>query len=337
MKNYGLSDRLIGWSDNNQLKWGRTYQDSGLRITSPERILIEYGTDVDVIVSSSAYDIIKDKLHGIGISDDHIRLYNFAFMDLEYTDKAFIFDHINDFNRSFQRLADEKSRKIYTHLLNYKITKDEEYLQQLQQYVDDEEDQYFDSSLFDFSGDEVLLDIGAYTGDTLSSFVKHYSKWKKYFGFEADTHIFQVLRQSIEHSVFQNKCRIYNCAAWNKQTTLFFDENPGSSTVVRNSSNMVQAEKIDTVLEGEEPFTIVKMDIEGAEANALLGAKNLIKKYNPVLAICVYHKRDDYFYLLDLIDEYCPGEYSYYFRQYRYTPTETVCYAIPHSRTKKGN
>lgn len=122
---------------------------------------------------------------------------------------------------------------------------------------------------------------------------------------------------------------------WDTRTTLYFDENPGTSTITDVGGNAVKAITIDDLLLDEDPVTIVKMDIEGAEANALVGARKLIKEDKPILAICVYHKRDDYYHLLDIIKDICPNEYSFYFRQYRYTPTETVCYAIPKNRKIK--
>jgi len=39
----------------------------------------------------------------------------------------------------------------------------------------------------------------------------------------------------------------------------------------------------------------VKMDVEGFEMNALEGSIQFIERYEPELAICVYHKRDDIF------------------------------------------
>jgi hypothetical protein len=37
----------------------------------------------------------------------------------------------------------------------------------------------------------------------------------------------------------------------------------------------------------------IKMDIEGAERNAVLGAKETLRKFKPRMALCVYHRRND--------------------------------------------
>jgi len=335
LKDNHLDSKLLGWSDNNELKWGRSYQSQKLMVIPPNELAEKYGSDLHIIVCSSAFDKIQVELCDFGVKSENIRLFNFAFMDLKYTDKSFIYDHIADFDRSFQSLEDEKSRRIYCCLLNYKITKDEKYLLELQNFVDDEKNQYFDNSLYEFLEKDVLLDVGAYTGDTLKSYSEHFVNCSGYYGMEADAYIFNKLHEYVIKQNMSDKCKIFNYAAWDTRTTLYFDENPGTSTITDVGGNAVKAITIDDLLLDEDPVTIVKMDIEGAEANALVGARKLIKEDKPILAICVYHKRDDYYHLLDIIKDICPNEYSFYFRQYRYTPTETVCYAIPKNRKIK--
>ncbi|UGB30420.1 FkbM family methyltransferase [Metabacillus sp. B2-18] len=62
---------------------------------------------------------------------------------------------------------------------------------------------------------------------------------------------------------------------------------------------------------------------------ALTGASQIIKKYNPVLAICLYHSLEDYYKLPLLIKHLYPG-YKLFVRHYTdMVDAETVCYAIP--------
>lgn len=79
---------------------------------------------------------------------------------------------------------------------------------------------------------------------------------------------------------------------------------------------------------GYKRLDFIKMDIEGSEYDALLGAKNVIRKWHPILAICVYHKEDDFYKIPNLIKDIYQG-YKIYFRQYELSDEETVCYAIP--------
>lgn len=338
LKQHGLSNRIIAWSDNNKLKYNTSYMEERLLVIKPESLTTKFGKEICILVASSAYDIIKEQLIKLGISAEHIFLFNFAFMDLDYTDAQFISAHIEDFNRAYNRMADDKSCEIFCDILNYRITKEESYLKKMQKYVDDEQYQYFDKELYKFVPDECFLDVGAYDGDTFCKFSKYYEEkegWKHYYGLEADPNMYAELERNLgtASNTQQEKINLYNVAAWDDNTTLFFDSVAGSSTMMENKQEgqmKVKATKIDEVISGE--VTFIKMDIEGAEYAALVGLKETIKKEHPILAICVYHKRDDFFNLTDLIEELAPQEYTFYIRQYRYTPTETVCYAIPKER-----
>ena len=73
---------------------------------------------------------------------------------------------------------------------------------------------------------------------------------------------------------------------------------------------------------------VVKMDIEGAEAEAIIGATELIKTSSPVLAICLYHKPKDLWELPLLINEINPN-YDMYLRLYGSMGLELVLYCVP--------
>lgn len=337
LKTNKLENRIKSWSDNNVLKHYQSYMQEELEIIPPEEIIKRFNKDVCVLVASSAFDLIKDQLIGYGLREDNIYLFNFAFMDLEYTDFEFIKDHISDFERAYKRMSDKKSQEVFVNILNYKITKNEKYLTKLQNYVDDEKSQYFDSGIFEFLPNERFLDIGAYIGDTFETLDKIYrDSWEHYYGLEADEKIYRKLVGTLKKSQKEEKCSIYNAAAWDSNTTLYFESNAGSSTVSNHQTELqipVSAKKVDELLEHEK-VTFVKMDIEGAEMNALRGMKRLIQENKPVLAICVYYLRDDYYKITDFIESILPEEYTFYMRQYRYTPTETVCYGVPKNRLK---
>lgn len=61
---------------------------------------------------------------------------------------------------------------------------------------------------------------------------------------------------------------------------------------------------------------------------ALKGARRVIQENNPILAICIYHKLEDYYTIPLIIKEINP-EYELFIRHYTDMDWETVCYAIP--------
>ena len=70
------------------------------------------------------------------------------------------------------------------------------------------------------------------------------------------------------------------------------------------------------------------MDIEGAETEALAGAKQLIARCRPALAICIYHSDEDMLriaeYLFSTLEDY-----SFHVRHHSLNWQDTVLYAIP--------
>ena len=75
---------------------------------------------------------------------------------------------------------------------------------------------------------------------------------------------------------------------------------------------------------------MIKMDIEGAELNAVKGAIETIKKFQPILLIAVYHTPQDFFEIKPLIENIAPNYRSILKKLTPYHPTyETTLIAYP--------
>jgi hypothetical protein len=73
------------------------------------------------------------------------------------------------------------------------------------------------------------------------------------------------------------------------------------------------------------------MDIEGAEVEALNGARNLIARHHPILSICLYHRQSDLWRIPLIIHSMYPG-YCFYLRSHEEDGWQTVAYAVPPER-----
>jgi FkbM family methyltransferase len=119
---------------------------------------------------------------------------------------------------------------------------------------------------------------------------------------------------------------------WSTPDILGFDSRGSSaSTVVEEGAavdNAVQVPvtSLDVALGGAAP-NYIKMDVEGAERQALEGSREIIKRYKPVLAICVYHKPADLWELPLFIHEICP-DYKMYLRLHSHMGTSAVLYCV---------
>ena len=72
-------------------------------------------------------------------------------------------------------------------------------------------------------------------------------------------------------------------------------------------------------------ISFIKMDIEGAEFDALRGGEKTIRRDKPLLAICVYHRKGDMPAIMDYLHTLVP-EYQFWLRHYGLFD-DTVLYA----------
>ena len=91
---------------------------------------------------------------------------------------------------------------------------------------------------------------------------------------------------------------------------------------------MIDARSVDSILNGREA-TLIKMDVEGAEREALWGAGRTISRYSPRLMVALYHRNEDIFELPLLVKK-LNQKYKFYVRHQLYIPAwETNLYAVP--------
>ena len=101
---------------------------------------------------------------------------------------------------------------------------------------------------------------------------------------------------------------------WDEHTQLSFISKYGASRVDAGGEVKINVVPLDEVLVGE-PVTFIKMDIEGSELRALKGARKLITKNHPKLAICVYHKNEDFIQIPQYLHKLVP-EYKFYMKHH---------------------
>ena len=186
--------------------------------------------------------------------------------------------------------------------------------------------QYFD--YFNPNEDEIFVDGGCYDGKTAVDFTKWASKGYDYiYAFEANANSINICQNTIKQHELKGK--IIDKGLWNKKDTLNFTTNGTSrseaSRISEDGNEIIETITLDEILNGKR-VTFIKMDIEGAEYNALLGAEQTIRKWHPRLAICVYHKPEDILEISDLLLKMNP-DYKFALRTYISNGDDTVLYA----------
>lgn len=238
-----------------------------------------------------------------------------------------LINHYEDFMWLYNELGDYRSKKILSEVLYYWFMLDDKKISELK---DDFFFQYFDLDLIKCDENEIFVDVGAYTGDTLINYIRILGKdsYKKIYCYEIVPDNIKSIKEQINAFKLKNVV-LKEVGASSKKGKMFIDSNEISSIkkLLEKGSIEIDTVKIDDDIKG--PITFVKMDIEGGELDALLGMKNKIKKYKPKLAISVYHNNDHLWQIPKLIKELNP-DYKLYLRYYGgpVLPTEYILYAI---------
>ena len=119
---------------------------------------------------------------------------------------------------------------------------------------------------------------------------------------------------------------LVQAGAWDRDEIRCFSDQAGRQSHVANKGRETQMRALDSVL-GGRPCTYLKMDVEGAEREAISGAEQTIRTFAPKLNIAAYHRSEDFFELPLLIHSLCK-DYALYLRHHPYVPAwDTNLYA----------
>lgn len=233
--------------------------------------------------------------------------------------REYVKEHNDVFDFVYEHLADEKSKKDYIDILNFKVSGKVDYL--LNSFCDKES---IYRNILRLNDSESIVDLGAYDGDTIREFTTYTKgKYNKIIALEPDAKSYKKL---IKNTAEMKNLETYNMGAWNEKDTLIFAKEQSRNSHISASGVPIKVTDIDSLI--DYPVTMIKMDIEGSEMKALDGAKRIIKTYLPKLYVCAYHRNEDLFALgkkiLSLNDKY-----MLYFRHSVYIPAwESNFYAV---------
>lgn len=193
------------------------------------------------------------------------------------------------------------------------------------------ENQYFSEDVVKLGSNETFVDCGAFKGDTLENFNKRVEGFKRYYAFEPDERCFDDLHRTMMSA--KGEVIHVPFGAWDKRDTVSFSTGAAASACgmivnsVGKERKTIAVDAIDNVIADDEAVSFLKMDIEGAELKALMGAGKTIARCKPLLAICVYHKREDLITIPQYIKRLVK-EYHFYLRSYMPYVGEVVLYGV---------
>lgn len=318
-----LNDYKIGvdfFCDNNRaleaVKIGE-----GVKYISPEDLSKIKG-NVVIIVAVTRYQNIYEQLLEMGFDKEQLEIMSvdtFTYRANEMMTRGGM--RFSDVHRDICNIADDCEDELSVKILYQTLRK---YAIDPHEAIDYTGEAYFISEI-PRRKQEVFIDAGAFNGDTLEAFLKVYgSSFEKYYAFELDAFNYRELCNKIEDmdSPTKEKITTYNIGLWDEKKEVYYDQGESTTSVTTNGKCIGMVDKLDNIL--KERISFIKMDIEGAEINALTGAMELLQFYRPVCAICIYHSLNDFIQIPKMLKNL---GYKIMIRHHDWSAAEIVCYA----------
>lgn len=217
-------------------------------------------------------------------------------------------------------LKDEESRRIFTRLVNFRLTSD---LAFMEGFVDAQVRQYFEPFLQLQPVGESFIDVGCYDGFTTLEFIKRCPDYREIHIFEPDESNMRTVKSRLKQYC---NVHFHDYGASDRSETRRFTSAGSASFVSADGQCVIDVKPIDDVV--ANPYSFLKMDIEGGELAALHGASCSIAEFKPKLAISAYHKPDDLWKIHQKVMGLYSG-YDVYLRHYTEGVTETVLFFVP--------
>lgn len=233
-----------------------------------------------------------------------------------------LYERREEILQGLEFFQDSVSRQVYHDHLALRLTFDQSLLA-----TPAIETQYAPADLAPVRQPMRLIDGGAFIGDTIDFFVDRGVRMEAVAAFEPDMMNFRKLVDASPRYTEKGiETLLYPCGLGAETGLLGFQGGNGAGSQLTESGDLrVQVLALDDVLPNFRP-TLIKLDIEGAEPDALKGALAMIHQGMPDLAVCVYHTPAHLWEIPLLISEMFPF-YQFSLRSHRFNGFDTVLYA----------
>ncbi len=313
------TDICIAYCDFQKELW-ETEVD-GVTVLSPSQLGMLEKDGLLVGITAGRGSLVINKLAELGINNYVNLTVESEPLHLLHYNHDLIMKNLDGLKQTYDWLEDDLSKQTMLSIFKYRITGDPAYLPP----VDD--NSYFHLLVRPRLGD-VIIDGGAFIGDTAMPFANYLKDQCKIYSFEPGEENYSALLDSIKKESKENVCFPIKAGLWNEDTVIKINAEQGKGVHVVDEGISIKAIALDTfVAEQSIEPTLIKLDVEGAEENVILGAVDTIYKYRPRLQICLYHKAEDFWRIPQLIKSIEP-RYRFYFAHHDNRLCESVLYAI---------
>lgn len=315
LERYGLRPHGIFASD----EFVRGHSFAGMPVQRYSDVKAAHGHDfISLLCFGVDYEPLLSRLHEMDLECEfYAPDVPVIPKDDSLFDLSFLSAHEGELDEVYSRLADEASRQVFRGLLDYKLSGRLCYLDE----ITTEKSDVFTQILRPVHNG-VYVDLGAFNGDTIREYLAYMPCCGQIVAMEPDPKNYSRLCAGLAEQDIPYKT--YPYAAWCREETLYFKGGRGgrNSMLSRAGKLPVQAVPLDQLLAGSRA-DVIKLDVEGAESEALAGAKQTITNYAPQLIVSGYHCPDDLFALPLQVLSY-RSDYQMYLRKHPYIPAWDV-------------
>lgn len=232
--------------------------------------------------------------------------------------------HRGDYLWLYGRLSDPLSRETFERVLNFRLNYN---LAEMSPFSCRIDDMYLEPFLAIPQSGAIFFDVGAYDGRDSVRFLERYPGASGAVLFEPIPDGAKALAGRFAD---QPKIEIVEAAVFDRVGRASFETNGMASSITDDGGNVeVNTMTIDSYCaDGRSQPSFIKMDIEGAELEALAGAASTIRTAKPNLAVSVYHRASHITEIPKKIESF-GVKYDFYMRHYSEGYAETVLFAVP--------
>ena len=232
-------------------------------------------------------------------------------------DRDFVNENLEKINTAYELMADDFSKRIYKGYVNFLYGGE---LDNLKAITTPESEAFL--NILKLQKDESYVDIGAYRGDTVDTFLEYTEgSYSHIICAEPDT---KTYRKLTEHCKNLDNFKALNAAVTNIDGVVGFADVHGRQSAI-GGDNPTPSVSLKTLCEGTQP-TYIKIDSEGCEYDILDGGREILARFASKLNVAAYHKSEDVFELPILLNTINP-DYKIHLRHHPYIPAwDTILY-----------
>ena len=142
----------------------------------------------------------------------------------------------------------------------------------------------------DIGPGDVVLDVGSHLGTFARAALDRGAE--TVVAIEPNPSNLACLRRTFASEIAAGRVHLVPAAAWREAGFLTFAGDGSTGRISYEGSLEVEARTLDSIVEELrlDRVDLIKMDIEGAELDALYGAEKIIASNTPKMSIAVYHQ-----------------------------------------------